>query len=123
MSKSVIIIGAGVVGLACGKELSNKGYEVFIAEQEQYIATQTSARNSGVIHAGIYYPTDSLKAKLCVRGKKLLFEYCEKFNMPFNANTEKDAIRWSLQRGNRTGRSAWQFIINFAAEQNKKIDF
>jgi L-2-hydroxyglutarate oxidase LhgO len=83
MSKSVIIIGAGVVGLACGRELSSKGYEVFIAEQEQHIATQTSARNSGVIHAGIYYPPKSLKAKLCVRGKNLLYEYCEKFNVPY----------------------------------------
>jgi L-2-hydroxyglutarate oxidase LhgO len=82
MSKSVIVIGAGVVGLACGRELSNKGYDIFIAEQEQYIATQTSARNSGVIHAGIYYPPKSLKAKLCVRGKNLLYEYCEKFNVP-----------------------------------------
>ena len=62
MGKSVIIIGAGVVGLACGSELSKKGYEVFIAEQESYIASQTSARNSGVIHAGIYYPSNSLKA-------------------------------------------------------------
>ena len=88
MSKSVIIIGAGVVGLACGRELSSKGYEVFIAEKEQYIATQTSARNSGVIHAGIYYPPKSLKAKLCVRGKNLLYEYCEKFNVP-HSRTKK----------------------------------
>ncbi len=88
MNKSVIVVGAGVVGLACGKELSEKGYEVFIAEQEKNIATQTSARNSGVIHAGIYYPTDSLKAKLCVRGKNLLYEYCEEFNVP-HARTKK----------------------------------
>ena len=88
MNKSVIVVGAGVVGLACGKELSEKGYEVFIAEQEKNIATQTSARNSGVIHAGIYYPTDSLKAKLCVRGKKLLYEYCEEFNVT-HARTKK----------------------------------
>jgi L-2-hydroxyglutarate oxidase LhgO len=88
MSKSVIVIGAGVVGLACGRELSDKGYDVFIAEQEQYIATQTSARNSGVIHAGIYYPPKSLKAKLCVRGKNLLYEYCEKFNVP-HSRTKK----------------------------------
>ncbi|MDV3051069.1 MAG: FAD-dependent oxidoreductase, partial [Planktomarina sp.] len=88
MNKSVIVVGAGVVGLACGKELSEKGYEVFIAEQEKNIATQTSARNSGVIHAGIYYPTDSLKAKLCVRGKKLLYEYCEEFNVT-HAHTKK----------------------------------
>ena len=82
MAKSVIVIGAGVVGLACGKELSKKGYEVFITEQEKYIATQTSSRNSGVIHAGIYYATDSLKATLCVRGKRLLYKYCEQFGVP-----------------------------------------
>ena len=54
---------------------------------------------------------------------KIIFKYCEKFNLPFNENTEKESIKWSLQRGNRTGRSAWQFIINHAAENNKKIDF
>ena len=54
---------------------------------------------------------------------KIIFKYCEKFNLPFNENTEKESIKWSLQRGNRTGRSAWQFIIKYAAENNKKIDF
>jgi L-2-hydroxyglutarate oxidase LhgO len=70
--------------LACGKKLSEKGYEVFIAEQEKNIATQTSARNSGVIHAGIYYPAESSKAKLCIRGKQLLYEYCEQFEVPYS---------------------------------------
>ena len=84
MGKSIIVIGAGIVGLACARELSKNGHEVFIAEQESYIATQTSARNSGVIHAGIYYPPNSLKAKLCIRGKQLLYEYCEEFNVPFS---------------------------------------
>ena len=84
MGKSAIIIGAGIVGLACARELSKKGHEVFIAEQESYIANQTSARNSGVIHAGIYYPSNSLKAELCIRGKQLLYEYCEEFNVPFS---------------------------------------
>ena len=54
---------------------------------------------------------------------KIILKYCEKFNLPFNENTEKESIKWSLQRGNRTGRSAWQFIINYAAENNKKINF
>ena len=54
---------------------------------------------------------------------KIIFKYCEKFDLPFNENTEKESIKWSLQRGNRTGRSAWQFIINYAAENNRKIDF
>lgn len=53
----------------------------------------------------------------------IIFKYCEKCKLPFNEKTEKEAIKWSLQRGNRTGRSAWQFIINYAAENNKKIDF
>ena len=52
----------------------------------------------------------------------IIRKYCEKFRMHFNEDTEKEAIKWSLQRGNRTGRSAWQFIINYAAERNKKID-
>ena len=53
----------------------------------------------------------------------IIFKYCEKFKLPFNDKTKKEAIKWSLQRGNRTGRSAWQFIINYAAKNNKKIDF
>ena len=53
----------------------------------------------------------------------IIFQYCEKFQLHFNEKTEKEAIKWSLERGNRTGRSAWQFIINYAAENNKKIDF
>ena len=53
----------------------------------------------------------------------IISKYCQKFNLPFDEKTKKEAIKWSLQRGNRTGRSAWQFIINYAAENNKKIDF
>ena len=56
-------------------------------------------------------------------GKAQLLHLGQNFKLPFNEKTEKDAIKWSLQRGNRTGRSAWQFIINYAAENNKKIDF
>ena len=54
---------------------------------------------------------------------KIISKYCEKFNLPFDEKIEKEAIKWSLQRGNRTGRSACQFIINYAAENNRKIDF
>jgi len=54
---------------------------------------------------------------------KIINKYCEKFNLTFNEDTKKEAIKWSLQRGNRTGRSAWQFIINYAADENKKIVF
>ena len=72
-----VVIGAGVVGLAVARALALAGHEVLVLEAESAIGTQTSARNSEVIHAGIYYPAGSLKARLCVRGKGLLYRYCE----------------------------------------------
>ena len=71
-----IVIGAGVVGLAVARALALSGREVLVAEAAEAIGTGTSSRNSEVIHAGIYYPAGSLKARLCVRGKHLLYEYC-----------------------------------------------
>ena len=71
-----VVIGAGVVGLAIARQLARAGREVLILEAEASFGTQTSARNSEVIHAGIYYPSGSLKARLCVRGKDLLYAYC-----------------------------------------------
>jgi len=70
------VIGAGVVGLAIARELAHAGREVVILEAENAIGTHTSSRNSEVIHAGIYYPTRSLKAQLCVAGRKALYQYC-----------------------------------------------
>ena len=70
------VIGAGVVGLAIARELALAGREVVILEAEQTFGTQTSARNSEVIHAGISYPATSLKARLCVQGKNALYQYC-----------------------------------------------
>lgn len=71
-----IIVGAGVVGLAIAARLSADGQDVLILEQKHLFGSETSARNSEVIHAGIYYPKDSLKAKLCLEGKALLYDYC-----------------------------------------------
>jgi L-2-hydroxyglutarate oxidase LhgO len=70
------VIGAGVVGLAIARELALAGREVVILESESHIGEHTSSRNSEVIHAGIYYPKGSLKARLCVEGKDLLYAYC-----------------------------------------------
>lgn len=72
-----IVIGAGVIGLAIARELAMAGREVVILEAEGAIGTHTSSRNSGVIHAGIMYPIGSLKARVCVEGKKMLYRYCE----------------------------------------------
>ena len=71
-----VVIGAGVVGLAVARALALSGREVLVLEAEKAIGTGTSSRNSEVIHAGIYYPTGSLKAQLCVRGNALLYAYC-----------------------------------------------
>lgn len=71
-----VVIGAGVVGLAVGRALALKGREVMVLESENAIGTGTSSRNSEVIHAGIYYPAGSLKARLCVQGKAMLYAYC-----------------------------------------------
>jgi L-2-hydroxyglutarate oxidase LhgO len=71
-----VVIGAGVVGLAIARALALLGREVLILEAHNAIGTQTSARNSEVIHAGMYYPTGTLKARLCVRGRELLYAYC-----------------------------------------------
>ena len=70
-----IVIGAGVVGLAIGRALGQRGLDVIVAERHSAFGRETSSRNSEVIHAGIYYPLDSLKAKLCIRGRELLYAY------------------------------------------------
>ena len=77
----IIIIGAGVVGLAIAAEMSRTNQNVFVFEKNRTFGMETSSRNSEVIHAGMYYPEDSLKAKFCVTGNQLLYEFCEKFNI------------------------------------------
>ena len=67
-----VVIGAGVVGLACARRLAMAGFEVIVVERAEAIGTETSARNSEVIHAGVYYPAGSLKARFCIAGKQFL---------------------------------------------------
>lgn len=78
----ITIVGAGVIGLAIAAELSQKYQDVVLLEKETAFGQGTSSRNSEVIHAGIYYPKNSLKAKLCVEGNKLLYAFCKKYNIP-----------------------------------------
>jgi hypothetical protein len=70
-----VVVGAGVIGLAIARELALAGQEVVVLESESRHGTGTSSRNSGVIHAGLYYPAGSLKAQWCVQGKHLLYDY------------------------------------------------
>ena len=78
-----VVVGAGVVGLAIGRSLAIAGRNVVVLEAEPEIGMHTSSRNSEVIHAGLYYPEGSLKAELCVKGKEMLYEYCEQRHIPF----------------------------------------
>jgi L-2-hydroxyglutarate oxidase LhgO len=77
-----VVIGGGVVGLAIARELSLAGRQVTLLEAEPQIGSHASSRNSEVIHAGIYYPSGSLKARLCVAGRDALYRYCERESVP-----------------------------------------
>ena len=78
------VIGAGVVGLAIARRLAMSGREVIVLEAADGIGTETSSRNSEVIHAGIYYSKDTLKARLCLVGKSALYTYCAERGLPHN---------------------------------------
>ncbi len=78
-----VVIGGGVVGLAIARALALAGREVTLLEAEPRLGSHSSSRNSEVIHAGIYYASGSLKAKLCVAGRKALYTYCEASAVPY----------------------------------------
>jgi L-2-hydroxyglutarate oxidase LhgO len=84
MDADITIIGAGVIGLAIARKVSEDRGNVFLIEKHHSFGQETSSRNSEVIHAGIYYTRDSLKSRLCVEGKLLLYDYCRKYDVPFN---------------------------------------
>jgi L-2-hydroxyglutarate oxidase LhgO len=80
-----VVVGAGVVGIAVARALARAGREVLVLEAAEGIGTGISSRNSEVIHAGIYYPGNSLMARLCVRGKVLLYDFCREHGVPHRA--------------------------------------
>jgi L-2-hydroxyglutarate oxidase LhgO len=78
----VLVIGAGVVGLAVARAAARKGHEVVVAEAANAIGTGISSRNSEVIHAGMYYATGTLRGRHCVRGRRMLYEFCTSHGVP-----------------------------------------
>ena len=88
IDSNVLIIGGGVIGLSIAASLSESGYETILVEKNIHLAEEVSARNSGVIHAGFYYPKNSLKSKFCNSGNKLIYDYCSKKNI-YNKKTGK----------------------------------
>src|SRR3979411_208293 len=95
-----VVIGAGVIGLAVARRLAQAGREVIILEAAEGIGTVTSSRNNEGSHAGIYYPAASLMARMCVNGKRALYEYCRDHGIPHRncgklivATTPKETLR------------------------------
>ncbi|WP_347136708.1 NAD(P)/FAD-dependent oxidoreductase [Parahaliea mediterranea] len=83
MNTNAVVIGAGVIGLAIGRALAQRGLETVVLEKAGTIGSETSSRNSEVIHAGLYYPPGSAKARYCTRGKKLLYDYLQSHGIPY----------------------------------------
>ena len=119
-SVDICIVGAGVIGLALARELVSAfpSRQIVVLEQHSHIGMETSSHNSEVIHAGIYYAPGSLKARCCVRGKELLYDYCNTLSIPYKrtgklivANrTEQSALEAILQRAQANGVNTLQFI-------------
>jgi L-2-hydroxyglutarate oxidase LhgO len=78
----VLVVGAGIVGLAIAREAALGGHDVIVADAEPHIGSGTSSRNSEVIHAGLYYPTGSLRARHCARSRRMLYDFCASHGVP-----------------------------------------
>ena len=121
-----VVIGAGVIGIAVAREMALQGRETILLERESSFGTISSARNSEVIHAGIYYPKDSLKAKLCVQGNRLLYEYCRTHQVatqPYGKlivatdDTQLDDLQALLYKAQGNGVPAIKLITAAKAKQ------
>lgn len=117
----VVVIGAGVIGLAIAAELSQLYPNVLLIEKNTLFGEETSSRNSEVIHGGLYYPHNSLKAKLCVSGKELLYQYCKDFKVPLNnigkilvatGNQEQEKLDAIVKQSQKNGVDDLTYLTN-----------
>lgn len=119
-SVDICIVGAGVIGLALARELVSAfpSRQIVVLEQHNHVGMETSSHNSEVIHAGIYYAPSSLKALCCVRGKELLYDYCNALAIPYKRtgklivanHTEQSALENIHQRAHANGVSTLQYL-------------
>ncbi|HAW49433.1 TPA: NAD(P)/FAD-dependent oxidoreductase [bacterium] len=108
----IVIIGAGVIGLSCASMLANNKRNIIVIERHPSFGYEGSSRNSEVIHSGIYYKNGSLKARLCIEGKNLIYQFCERYNIPYNRigklivacnDDEAKELERLLKNGQRNG--------------------
>src|SRR5690242_15438363 len=121
-----VVVGAGVVGLAVARALALAGREVIVLEAAEGIGTETSSRNSEVIHAGIYYPKGSLMAHTCVEGRHKLYAYCAEHGVPHRncgklivaTNAQESELLASIKgRAEANGVEGMQLLSGNAATQ------
>jgi L-2-hydroxyglutarate oxidase LhgO len=124
----VAIIGAGVIGLAAALEIAQGKKEVFVFEKNHTFGLETSSRNSEVIHAGIYYPEYSLKAKLCVEGKNLLYELCDKHNIAYKQSgkivvaADENEISWLEELHEQGRKNGVDDLVLLSRTEVKKLE-
>jgi L-2-hydroxyglutarate oxidase LhgO len=120
----VLVVGAGVVGLAVAREAAQRGHDVIVAEKTGGIGNGVSSRNSEVIHAGMYYPTGSLRAHHCVRGNRMLYAYCAEHGVPHRKcgklivatnDAERTRVEGILAQGRSNGVEGLELIGGNAA--------
>ncbi|TAK65240.1 MAG: NAD(P)/FAD-dependent oxidoreductase, partial [Bacteroidetes bacterium] len=128
MDVEVLIIGGGIVGLACAAESAQRGFSTMLIERHQSFGQEASSRNSEVIHSGIYYAPGSLKAKFCPTANEQLYRYCQQNNVWANrcgklivavTKEEEPELHKLLQRGNENGVPDIQLLT---ADQTKAIE-
>jgi len=124
----VAIIGAGVVGLATAREIAQAKKGIFVFEKNRTFGLETSSRNSEVIHAGIYYPEDSLKAKLCVEGKSLLYKLCDKHNIAYKKTgkiivaADENEISWLEELYEQGRKNGVDDLVLLSRTELKKLE-
>lgn len=126
----ILIIGAGVIGLAIARELSchHKDQDIIVVEKNKFFGQETSSRNSEVIHGGMYYPYGTLKAKLCIEGRRLLYQLCAGNSIPYKkigkliVATDKDELA-ALEEIFKQGESnAVEGLLFITEAQIKKLE-
>ena len=124
----VAVIGAGVIGLATAHEIARDKKQVFVFEKNRTFGLETSSRNSEVIHAGVYYPEDSLKARLCVEGKNLLYALCDRHNITHKkcgkivVAVDENEIPWLEELCEQGRRNGADDLVLISEAEVKKLE-